>query len=65
MEKQSMMAPETPKKVERESESLSDIGEERRGLRGALVIAATAVAILFLGWLLFYFDLYLRRNGGG
>jgi hypothetical protein len=60
-----MMAPETPNKVEQESESFNNISEERRGLRGALVIAATAVAILFLGWLLFYFELYLRRNGGG
>jgi hypothetical protein len=59
------MAPETPNKLEQKSESFSDISEERRSLRGALVIAATAVAILFLGWLLFYFDLYLRRNGGG
>jgi hypothetical protein len=45
-------------------ELLPEIGEERRGMRGAVVIAAIAVSMLFLGWLLFYFDLYLRRGGG-
>jgi hypothetical protein len=64
-----MTAPETPNNVEPESQFpgdiSSEIGEERRGLRGAVVIAATAVGFLFLGWLLFYFELYLRRNGGG
>jgi hypothetical protein len=42
-----------------------EIMEERRGLRGAAVIAAIAVGLLFLGWLLFYFELYLRRANGG
>jgi hypothetical protein len=45
-------------------ELLPEISEERRGMRGAVVIAAIAVSMLFLSWLLFYFDLYLRRGGG-
>ena len=40
----------------------SEIVEERRGLRGAAVIAAIAVGLVFLGWLAFYFELYLRRT---
>ena len=43
----------------------SEVIEERRGLRGAAVIAAVAVGLLFLGWLVFYFELYLRRANGG
>jgi hypothetical protein len=43
----------------------SEIVEERRGLRGAAVIAAIAVGLVFLGWLAFYFELYLRRANGG
>ena len=43
----------------------SEIMEERRGLGGAAVIAAIAVGLLFLGWLFFYFELYLRRANGG
>ena len=42
-----------------------EIVEERRGLRGAAVIAAIAVGLLFLGWLAFYFELYLRRANDG
>jgi hypothetical protein len=34
----------------------------RRGPRGALIIAAIAVGILFLGWMLFYFVLFMRRG---
>jgi hypothetical protein len=43
----------------------SEMIEERRGLRGAAVIAAIAVGLVFLGWLAFYFELYLRRANGG
>lgn len=43
----------------------SEIAEERRGLRGATVIAAITVGLLFLGWLYFYFGLFLRRGNGG
>ena len=35
------------------------------GPRGALVIAATTVGLLFLGWLLFYFFLFLKRGTVG
>jgi hypothetical protein len=34
----------------------------RRGPRGAMLIAGVAVGILFLGWLLFYFVLFMRRG---
>jgi hypothetical protein len=37
----------------------------RDGPRGALVIAAVAVALLFAGWLLFYFVLFLSRGTVG
>jgi hypothetical protein len=42
-----------------------EIVEERRGLRGAMVIASITVGLLFLGWLYFYFGLFLRRGNGG
>jgi hypothetical protein len=35
------------------------------GPRGALVIAATTVGLLFVGWLLFYFLLFLKRGTVG
>jgi hypothetical protein len=34
----------------------------RHGPRGALIIAAVAVGMLFLGWMLFYFVLFMRRG---
>jgi hypothetical protein len=34
----------------------------RDGPRGALVIAGIAVGILFIGWLAFYFFLFLPRG---
>ena len=34
----------------------------RRGPRGALLLAAVAVGLLFAGWLLFYFLLFMRRG---
>jgi len=34
----------------------------RRGPRGAMLIASVAVGMLFLGWLLFYFVLFMRRG---
>jgi hypothetical protein len=35
------------------------------GARGAVVIASIAVALLFLGWLFFYFFLFMRRGNIG
>jgi len=32
------------------------------GPYGAMVLAGIAVALLFLGWLLFYFVLFMRRG---
>ena len=46
----------------RDAELASEITEERRGIRGAAVIAAFAVGLLFLGWLAFYFGLFMRRG---
>jgi hypothetical protein len=37
----------------------------RNGPRGAIVIAATAVGLLLIGWLLFYFVLFLTRGTVG
>ena len=37
----------------------------RNGPRGALVISAIAVTILFVGWILFYFFLFLPRGSIG
>jgi hypothetical protein len=34
----------------------------RDGPRGALIIAAGAVGLLFAGWLLFYFVLFMSRG---
>lgn len=34
----------------------------RRGPRGAIILAAIAVAMLFVGWMLFYFVLFMRRG---
>ena len=34
----------------------------RNGPRGALIIAGIAVTILFIGWLAFYFLLFLQRG---
>ncbi len=36
-----------------------------RGPRGALMISGIAVALLFVGWLLFYFFLFLPRGAIG
>jgi len=33
-----------------------------RGPRGAMILAGVGVGILFLGWLLFYFVLFMRRG---
>jgi F0F1-type ATP synthase assembly protein I len=32
------------------------------GARGAILIAGIAVGLLFIGWLLFYFVLFMRRG---
>jgi hypothetical protein len=34
----------------------------RRGPRGALAVSLIAVGLLFLGWVLFYFLLFMRRG---
>ncbi len=37
----------------------------RDGPRGALIIAACAVGLLFAGWLFFYFVLFMSRGHVG
>jgi hypothetical protein len=37
----------------------------KRGPRGALFLASIAVALLFIGWLAFYFLLFLPRGSIG
>ena len=37
----------------------------KHGPRGALVVATIAVGLLFVGWLLFYFVLFLPRGSVG
>ena len=34
----------------------------RRGPRGALLVAGIAVALIFIGWLAFYFFLFIPRG---
>jgi hypothetical protein len=37
----------------------------KAGPRGALIIASVAVGVLFLGWLFFYFVLFMSRGTVG
>ena len=37
----------------------------KHGARGAFVVAGIAVGLLFIGWLAFYFFLFLPRGSGG
>jgi hypothetical protein len=56
-------APGGPAEQATNDNAASDATEAlRRGPRGALLIAAIAVGILFVGWLLFYFVLFMRRG---
>ena len=36
--------------------------ELSHGARGALLLAGIAVSLLFIGWMLFYFVLFMRRG---
>jgi len=40
----------------------SAVAALKDGPRGALIIAAFAVGLLFAGWLFFYFVLFMRRG---
>jgi hypothetical protein len=46
----------------KEQERMEAQHELSHGARGAIVVAGVAVALLFLGWLLFYFILFMRRG---
>ncbi len=37
-------------------------GELSHGANGALLVGGTAIILLLLGWLFFYFGLFLRRG---
>jgi hypothetical protein len=54
---ESLVAPRSPDEVA--AAALSN------GPVGALVISAIAVAILFIGWILFYFFLFMPRGSIG
>ncbi|MBV8280787.1 MAG: hypothetical protein JO347_01840 [Candidatus Eremiobacteraeota bacterium] len=42
---------------------LSEVGEAlKNGPKGALVVSAIAVGILFVGWIAFYFLLFMPRG---
>lgn len=48
---------------EASTETVGEVTEIlRRGPRGAMLIAGVAVGMLFLGWLLFYFVLFMSRG---
>ena len=53
--------------VDREEQTKEQERAEARddlshGARGAILIAGIAVSLLFIGWLLFYFVLFMRRG---
>jgi hypothetical protein len=52
----------SPDKEEREQERADARIALSHGAQGAAIIAGVAVACLLLGWLLFYFCLFLRRG---
>jgi hypothetical protein len=51
-----------PAKETKEHERADARGELSHGARGAILIAGIAVSLLFIGWLLFYFVLFMRRG---
>jgi hypothetical protein len=55
----------SPKHVARPIDQDAAVLALRDGPRGALAIARTAVGLLFLGWLAFYFLLFLPRGSVG
>jgi hypothetical protein len=66
-----MSAPDTQLSSQRKSaeqllaggeNALFEAGEVRPRLRGAMLIAAIAVGSLFVGWLIFYFLIFMRRG---
>ena len=52
-------SPDQPIAAETAAQALRD------GPRGALILAGTAAALLFIGWLAFYFLLFLPRGSVG
>jgi hypothetical protein len=56
-----------PKSAVEQRESSIQIGDSealafRHALRGGLLIAAFAVGLLFLGWMAFYFLIFMARG---
>jgi hypothetical protein len=60
------MIPDDPKddmhEETKEQERIEASAALSHGARGAVLIAGIAVALLFIGWLLFYFVLFMRRG---
>jgi hypothetical protein len=54
-----------PESVAPSIASESAMAALRDGPRGALIISAFAVGLLFAGWLLFYFVLFMSRGHVG
>jgi hypothetical protein len=59
--KSEIKSPEEPQ-VTGDENAFVVVAEMRRGLRGAMLIAATAVGLLLLGWLAFYFFIFMARG---
>ncbi len=52
--------------MDSESAAIRDTAEAlRKGPFGALAVASIAVGILFIGWLAFYFLLFMPRGPSG
>jgi hypothetical protein len=58
-------AADSPEHVARPIDRDAALLALKDGPRGALVIASIAVGLLFLGWLAFYFLLFLPRGSVG
>lgn len=54
-----------PERVDPAISRSSALETLKDGPRGAMLIASCAVALLFLGWLFFYFVLFLSRGKVG
>jgi len=51
--------------IDAEPSAAAAIEALRNGPRGALIVSAVAVGVLFLGWLLFYFLVFMPRGAVG
>ena len=59
------LPPDAGDRRENEIKELERVAAQRElshGARGALLVAGIAVSLLFIGWMLFYFLLFMRRG---